>query len=64
MLEAAWEMLCHAFWDIGMNRVWCGYYDGNTKSEACAGKKVGFLYQWTTEGVEVSPHARKNARAM
>ena len=52
MPEAAWEMLRHAFEDIGMNRVWCGYYDGNTKSKRVQ-EKVGFLYQWTTEGVEV-----------
>ncbi len=52
MPEAAKEMLRHAFEDIGMNKVWCGYYDGNTKSNRVQ-EKVGFKYQWTTEGVDV-----------
>ena len=42
MPEAAREMLRHAFEDLGMQNVWCGYYDGNTKSkrvqEKCTGK--------------------------
>ena len=33
MPEAAREMLRHAFEDLGMQNVWCGYYDGNTKSK-------------------------------
>ena len=33
MPEAAREMLRHAFEDLGMQKVWCGYYDGNTKSK-------------------------------
>ena len=52
MPEAAKEMLCHAFEDIGMQKVWCGYYEGNTKSKRVR-EKVGFRYQWTTEGVYV-----------
>ena len=52
MPEAAQEMLRHAFEDIDMNKVWCGYYDGNTKSKRVQ-EKVGFRYQWTTEGMEV-----------
>lgn len=31
--EAVREMLRHAFEDLGMQNVWCGYYDGNTKSK-------------------------------
>ena len=31
--EAVHEMLRHAFEDLGMTKVWCGYYDGNTKSK-------------------------------
>ena len=30
--EAAEEMLRHAFEDIGMTKVWVGYYEGNAKS--------------------------------
>ena len=52
MPEAAREMLRHAFEDIGMKKVWCGYYEGNTKSKRVQ-EKVGFKYQWTTEGVDV-----------
>ena len=35
-----------------MTKVWCGYYDGNTKSQRVQ-EKCGFTYQWTTEGLEV-----------
>ncbi|MBR3361958.1 MAG: GNAT family N-acetyltransferase [Lachnospiraceae bacterium] len=52
MPEAAAEMLRHAFEDLGMTKVWCGYYDGNTKSRRVQ-EKCGFTYQWTTEGLEV-----------
>ena len=31
--EAVKEMLHHAFEDIGMMKVWAGYYEGNTKSK-------------------------------
>lgn len=52
MPEAAREILRHAFEDIGMSKVWCGYYEGNTKSKRVQ-EKVGFKHQWTTEGVDV-----------
>ena len=52
MPEAAREMLRHAFEDIGMTRVWCGYYEGNTKSKRVQ-EKVGFRYQWKSEDVDV-----------
>ena len=52
MPEAAGEMLRHAFEDIGMTKVWCGYYEGNTKSKRVQ-EKVGFRYQWKSEGVDV-----------
>lgn len=52
MPEAAREMLRHAFEDIGMKKVWCGYYEGNTKSKRVQ-EKVGFRYQWTSEAVDV-----------
>lgn len=50
--EAVREILRHAFEDIGMCKVWCGYYEGNTKSKRVQ-EKVGFKYQWTTDGVDV-----------
>ena len=50
--EASLEMLRYAFEDLGMNRIWCGYYDGNIKSR-CVQEKLGFVYHHTTEGLEV-----------
>lgn len=50
--EAARELLRRAFEDIGMNKVWCGYYEGNAKSKRVQ-EKVGFQYQRTIEGVDV-----------
>ena len=52
MPEAAGELLRHAFEEIGMQRVWAGYYEGNGKSRRVQ-EKCGFRYQWTTEGVDV-----------
>ena len=50
--EAAAALLRHAFSDLGMRKVWCGYYDGNIKSKRVQ-EKLGFRYQRTTENVEV-----------
>ena len=50
--EASREMLRYAFEDLGMNRIWCGYYDGNEKSRRVQ-EKLGFVYHHTTEGIEV-----------
>ena len=52
MPEAAEEMLRHGFEDLGMNIIWCGYYDGNSKSERVQ-EKVGFLYHHTCSEVPV-----------
>lgn len=51
--EASREMLRHAFEDLGMRRIWCGYYDGNAKSRRVQ-EKLGFVYHHTTEDIEVS----------
>ena len=50
--EAAREMLRHAFEDLGMQKVWCGYYEGNEKSKR-AQAKIGFTYRFTKENVNV-----------
>jgi len=50
--EASREVLRYAFEVLGMNRIWCGYYDGNDKSRKVQ-VKLGFLYQRKTEGIEV-----------
>lgn len=52
MPEAVKEILRHAFEDMGMKKVWCGYYDGNDKSKRVQ-EKCGFHYEWTTESVDV-----------
>ena len=50
--EAAKEMLCRAFEDLKMSKVWGGYYDGNEKSKRVQ-EKLGFKYQYTRNDVFV-----------
>ena len=50
--EAAREILRHGFENLGMNTIWCGYYDGNQKSRRVQ-EKVGFIYHHTAENVPV-----------
>ena len=50
--EAAREMLRYAFEELGLSRIWCGYYDGNERSRRVQ-EKLGFVYHHATEGVEV-----------
>ena len=52
MPEAAMEMLRHAFEDCGMQKVWVGYYEGNTRSKRVQ-EKCRFRYQWRSENVDV-----------
>ena len=52
MPEAATELLRHAFEDLGVEKVWCGYYDGNEKSKRVQ-EKLGFRFHHTTEKVDV-----------
>lgn len=46
MTEAGMMMLDHAFEDIGMERVWCAYYEGNDRSAAVQ-RRLGFRHQRT-----------------
>ncbi|MBQ2720148.1 MAG: GNAT family N-acetyltransferase [Clostridia bacterium] len=50
--EAGREILRHAFEDLKMNAVWCGHYDGNTKSRRVM-EKLGFVYHHTTHGLKL-----------
>ena len=50
--EASQELLRYAFEDLGMNRIWCGHYDGNVKNRRVQ-EKLGFVYHHTTEGIQV-----------
>lgn len=52
MPEAVKEMLRHAFEDLGMRKVWIGYYEGNARSKRVQ-EKCGFKYQWKSENIEV-----------
>ena len=52
MPEAAREIIRHGFEDIGMNTIWCGYYEGNQKSKRVQ-EKVGFIYHHTCENALV-----------
>lgn len=52
MPEAASELLRRAFLDLGLNRVWCCYFDGNEKSKRVQ-EKLGFRNQRTLENVPV-----------
>ncbi len=50
--EAAARLLRHAFEEMHMRAVWCGYYDGNERSRRVQ-EKCGFVYHHTTEKVPV-----------
>ena len=51
--EASRELLRHAFEELGMRAVWCGYYEGNEKSRRVQ-QKLGFVYQYTTHDLKVT----------
>lgn len=53
MPEAAAELLRHAFEDMHMSAVWCGYYDGNSKSKRVQ-EELGFVYHHSCDSVPVS----------
>ena len=47
--EAVRRLLRRCFENLGMTAVWCGYYDGNTKSRRVM-EKCGFRFHHTEEG--------------
>lgn len=51
--EAAKELLRYAFEELSMEAVWCGYYEGNEKSRRVQ-EKLGFVYCYTTENLDVA----------
>ena len=51
--EAVNRLLRRCFEELGVKRVWCGYYDGNTKSRRVM-DKCGFKFHHTEEG-KLSP---------
>jgi len=44
--EAVRELLRHGFEDLGLDTIWCGYFDGNDKSRRVH-EKCGFLFHHT-----------------
>ena len=52
MPEAGREVLRHAFEELGMRAVWCGYYEGNDKSRRVQ-EKLGFSYHHRCDEVPV-----------
>ena len=48
--EATREIMRHGFADLGLAKLWCGYFDGNEKSRRVQ-EKCGFRYHHTAEGV-------------
>ena len=44
--EAARELTRRAFAELGLQRLWCGYFDGNEKSKRVQ-EKCGFVYHHT-----------------
>ena len=48
--EAVRELIRHAFDDLGLERLWCGYFDGNEKSKRVQ-EKCGFVYHHTNRDV-------------
>lgn len=48
--EAVRETMRHGFDDLNLEKMWCGYFDGNTKSKRVQ-EKCGFRYHHTKEKV-------------
>lgn len=48
--EAVREIIKYGFTNLNLDRLWCGYFDGNVKSKRVQ-EKCGFRYHHTTENV-------------
>lgn len=48
--EAVNEMLRHGFDDLELDKIWCGYFDGNNKSRRVQ-EKCGFVYHHTNKDI-------------
>ena len=44
--EATLELMRHGFEDLKLERIWCGYFDGNEKSKRVQ-EKCGFIFHHT-----------------
>ncbi len=52
MPEAARKLIGYAFESLGVEKIWCGYYDGNERSKRVQ-EKLGFKFHHTTPKVKV-----------
>lgn len=52
--EALREIIRHAFDDLHLEKLWCGYFDGNEKSKRVQ-DKCGFLYHHTNKDILWKP---------
>ena len=50
--EASRALLRRAFGELGISKVWAGYYEGNNKSKRVQ-EKLGFRFQRKTENIQV-----------
>ncbi|MDO5561114.1 MAG: GNAT family N-acetyltransferase [Oscillospiraceae bacterium] len=48
--EAVQEIIRHGFEDLNMDKIWCGYFEGNVKSKRVQ-EKCGFIYDHTNENI-------------
>lgn len=48
--EAVNELLRHGFEDLKLEKIWCGYFDGNIKSKRVQ-EKCGFTYHHTNHNI-------------
>ena len=48
--EAAHVLIQYAFDELGMDKLWCGYFEGNNKSLRVQ-QKCGFVYHHTNENI-------------
>ena len=66
--EAVREIMRHAFEDLGVPTLWCGYFDGNGKSKRVS-EKCGFTFhhteydkEWPLIGAVKTQHVTRLAR--
>ncbi len=50
MPEAVKEIMRHGFEDLNLEKIWCGYFDGNEKSKRVQ-EKCGFIYNHTKKDI-------------
>ena len=48
--EAVRELIRYGFMDLNLNRMWCGYFEGNEKSRRVQ-EKCGFRYHHTNKDI-------------